>query len=123
AHPFRHSARIGGPVFVLSHFFPAGGRSRIMFLNRSERMHAIGQPRIARGSQRYRRGFISVGAFMQGLIGGIIVRVVTFVLGLFRSAKRKQALRARNLSRDSRAEDAPKASRAWEPVGFRAVFC
>jgi len=38
--------------------------------------------------------------------------VVTFVVGLICLVKRKQALRGRNLSRDSRAEGAPRVHRA-----------
>ena len=59
-----------------------------------------------------RRAFTSVGAFVQAVVctffGAVVVRMVCCL----RLVKRKQALRARNLIRDSQAEGASTASRA-----------
>ena len=52
---------------------------------------------------------ISVGAVCQRLVIDCFVAVVRFMLCLDCLAKRKQALRGRNLSRDSQAEGAPRA--------------
>ena len=69
-----------------------------------------------------RRGFISVGAVCQGSSIARLLVVVRFVLSLVCLAKRKQALRGRNLSRDSQAKGAPKACRASGVQGTPAAF-
>lgn len=59
---------------------------------------------------RRSHGFISVGAACQALLRVLCVaieRIVLFVLRLKCSVKRREALRGRNLSRDSRASGAP----------------
>ena len=72
--------------------------------------------------------FISVGALCQGLTRVFCVsveRVVLLMLRLKCLAKRKEALRGRNLSRDSQVKGAPKA--CIGPLGVcvtpEAVFC
>ena len=55
-----------------------------------------------------RRAFISVGAFCQRVFRVCVERVVLFVLRLKCLVKRREALRGRNLPRDSQVEGAPR---------------
>src|SRR5208337_1611565 len=59
-----------------------------------------------------RHAFISVGAVCQRVFRVWVERVVLFVLCLKCLVKRKEALRGRNLPRDSQVKGAPKACRA-----------
>ena len=59
-----------------------------------------------------RRAFISVGAFVQAVVCTFFGAMVGLMVCLSRLVKRKQALRARNLSRDRQADGASMASRA-----------
>ena len=59
-----------------------------------------------------RPAFISVGAVCQRLSAGCFLWVVSFMLSLVCLAKRKRALRGRNLPRDSQAKGAPRACQA-----------
>jgi hypothetical protein len=67
---------------------------------------------MGRFEETARRGFISVGAVCQRWSASCFLGVVRFVLSLVCLAKRKQALRGRNLPRDSQAKGAPRARRA-----------
>ena len=66
--------------------------------------------------------FISVGAVCQRLSTGCFLRVVSFMLSLVCLAKRKRALRGRNLPRDSQAKGAPRACQASGVQGTPAAF-
>ena len=59
-----------------------------------------------------RHGFISVGAFCQRVFRVCFGAIVLSMLRLKCLVKRKEALRGRNLSRDSQVKGAPKACRA-----------
>ena len=67
-------------------------------------------------------GFISVGAACQRLSTGCFLWVVSFMLSLVCLAKRKWALRGRNLPRDSQAKGAPRACQASGVQGTPAAF-
>ena len=64
------------------------------------------------GGHGRQAGFISVGAVCQRCFSVLVEWVVSSVVGLICLAKRKRALRGRNLPRDSRAEGAPRVHRA-----------
>ena len=69
-------------------------------------------------------GFISVGAFCQRVFRVCFGAIVLSMLRLKRLVKRKEALRGRNLSRDSRAEGAPTASPTSDSfVASEVVLC
>ena len=61
-----------------------------------------------------KRGFISVGALVQESVSAFLLAVDTCLVYLRCLVKRKQALRERNLSRDSQAEGAPTVHQASE---------
>ena len=77
------------------------------------------------GARFCRGGFISVGAVCQRTFSVCFGSVVSCVVGLICLVKRKQALRGRNLSRDSQAEGAPRVHRAsgvdYTPGAFFAM--
>ena len=73
---------------------------------------------------RFQRAFISVGAFCQRVFRVCFGAIVLSMLRLKRLVKRKEALRGRNLSRDSRAEGAPTASPTSDSfVASEVVLC
>ena len=70
------------------------------------------------------RGFISVGAVCQRLSADCFLRMVRFMLSLVCLAKRKRALRGRNLPRDSQAKGARKGVPGlWSARHASGLFC
>ena len=75
-------------------------------------------------SQKESRPFISVGAVCQRVFRVCFGAVVLLMLRLKCLVKRKEALRGRNLSRDSQVKGAPMVHPASDvPVASEVVFC